>query len=197
MIVATVYDDAATERRFHMSWATLEGALLLYDVLEVVVAPFIQAVTAEFLTKRRISVEMSELKQEVLHLAQAQGSLAANVAEANRAVAVLVKVLTARRLFRTEDDTLVLADVLTDDESSLEDLRFLRHLDEFESRVTVMMREQASRQTGDTGAARQKPNPAPAPRKSNVDAALSQFFEGFDDELRQERLSFKPRKAGS
>jgi hypothetical protein len=167
---------------------------VLAEVLTALVGPFVQTITQEFFRGRRETVELVELREEVVRLASEQGRLAEDAASAQSAFRVLVELLTRGEVFAVREESLSIAPSGTE----VGRLELPDYLHGFEIRVesaASKIHEPARRSQRPRGTDR--PRVAP-PRRRNVPAqelgrSLDAFFDGFDEELRNERLNVRSR----
>lgn len=157
-------------------------------LIVAVLQPMVAKLTEYFLDKRRSSVTIAELQNQVLQLLETQRDLQFEVASARMAVIALSRYLslTHREIFLLRGESLELAvaeqeqrqalvaPAIRDFSQSLE-ARFARKNSQFASRVNDSREGQIA------------PPSRPEAVRSTSDA-LSKFFDGFEEEIMRARL---------
>lgn len=161
---------------------------MLAEVLIGLVGPFVQTVTQEFFRGRREAVQLSDLREEVVRLASEQGRLAQDAAEAQSAFRVLVELLTRGEVFAVRNQSLSLDPAGT----GVGRLELPDYLHGFEIRVESAASKVTEPRLRPQRPARPERAHAASPKNREVtpeelDRSLEAFFEGFDEELRDER----------
>jgi hypothetical protein len=160
------------------------------EILLAVLPSLVSTLTDQFLGRKRGSIDLTDLQQQVTQLAINQQVLSAEADQARRAVKVLVRYLTVaeRETFLLRGDHLELAEGV----AGRPDNDLARVLQEFGTSVEGQVRQRQPKLRSSA------PGPSPsgageAVEDDRLEQALEHFFDGFDEEIRKARLGHEAR----
>jgi hypothetical protein len=170
------------------------GGKMFEAIVLAVLKPLVSKLTEDFLNRRRSTVTIAELQDQVIRLMVSHRELEGQVTEARMSVIALTRylALTQGGIFILNGDRLELATVPLDQRQVL-----VGHaIEDFNSTVEARLQRQFKRAERTT---RQSRSPLPrssglAPTHGSVGAAvnsseaLNSFFDNFEEEIMRTRL---------
>jgi hypothetical protein len=155
------------------------------EILLAVLPSLVSTLTDQFLNRKRDTVDLTDLQQQVTQLAINQQAVSAEAEHARRAVKVLVRYLTVaeKATFLLRGDHLELAEGV----AGRPDNDLARVLQEFGTAVEGQVRQRPPKLRSSV------PGSSPsgageAVGDDRLEQALEHFFDGFDEEIRRARL---------
>jgi hypothetical protein len=161
---------------------------MMEQLLFVVLQPMVAKLTEYFLDKRRGSVTIAELQNQVLQLLAAQRDLQIEVTKARLAVIALSRYLslTHQEIFLLRGESLELAVAEQDHRQAL----VAPAIRDFNQSVQARLARQSNQSMtrGDDSCKTRAALPSRPEAGQSAPDALSEFFDGFEEEIMRARL---------